>query len=81
MALMSFLDIVNIVRNRAEFEAQQAREIRRMNRRFTLTLVFYGLIAYGMYQGTMSALNAPDAMEVCQSAGHSFDTCFQGLNR
>lgn len=81
MTLMSFLDIVNIVSNRAEFEAQMARDIRRMNRRFTLTLIFYGLLCYGFYQGISSAINAPDAMEVCQSSGHSFDACFQALNR
>lgn len=81
MAIMSFLDIVNIVSNRATFEAQQAREIRRANRQFWLVLIFYCAIGYGMYQGVMSAWNAPDAMDVCQSQGHSFDTCFQALNR
>jgi len=48
--------------------------------RFWLYVAFYIGLAGMFVFGIMSAVNEPDAMEICQQT-HSFDTCFEGLNR
>lgn len=70
--------IFSLLRNRATFEEQRAREIRRENLRWNLTLIFNAAIIFGMVYGVYSAMSADDAMAVCQRT-YSFNTCFEAL--
>lgn len=72
--------IFSIFRNTATIQRQHAKEIRRENLRWNLTMLFYAAIAFGLIYGIHSAVSAPSAMERCQQI-YSYDACFQALNR
>lgn len=48
--------------------------------RFWLYVAFYLIVAGSIIGGIYSAVSADDAMTICQQT-HSYDACFQALNR